>query len=84
MNGWIRITEIPFVWRELPIGVRVPWFAELDQLSHGEIGVDQRNRHGMEGQIPGCEPRIRENASRSEPRAVTSHTSKMRGIFRKT
>ena len=54
----IDVGEVPFVGRDLAVGMHVPLAQQQDELRLGEGGVDVRQRHAVEGQVPGREPRV--------------------------
>jgi len=54
----IHIAEIPFVGRQRPVRVLVPFPAQHDQLVLGEGRIQVGEGHAVEGQVPGGEPGI--------------------------
>src|SRR5260370_39511049 len=58
MNGWIHIAKGPFVGRHLSVWVHVPFAQQQNHLLLCEIGINQRQRDAMEGQIPSGKPWI--------------------------
>ena len=58
MHRRIGVAERPFISRQLPVRVHVPFPQDQQQLPLGEGRVDQREGDGMKRQIPGREPRV--------------------------
>jgi hypothetical protein len=58
VDGRVDVPERPFVRGELAVGVHVPLACQEDQLLLRELGVDQRQRHAMESEVPRRVPRI--------------------------
>ena len=58
MHRRIDIAEFPLVGRQLSIGRFVPFPQEERELLFCEIRIDQRERDGVERQVPGREPWI--------------------------
>ena len=54
----IDVAERPLVGRQLAVGMHVPFAQQQDELLLGELGIDQRQRHAVEGQVPGGVPGI--------------------------
>ena len=54
----VDVAEGPFVGRQLAVGVHVPFARKQDQLLLGELGIDQRQRDAVKGQVPGGIPGI--------------------------
>ena len=54
----IDVRERPLVGRQLPVRVHVPLAGEQDQLPLGEFRIDERERDGVEREVPGREPRV--------------------------
>src|ERR1700736_1473016 len=50
--GWIDVTEVPFIRRNLPVGMLVPFAGDDIQLRFGEAGIDQGEGNTMKRQIP--------------------------------
>ncbi len=63
MDGRIDVAEIPFVGRDLPVGVHVPFAQKQNQLVLGKFGihVPQRNhvKCGIPRGVPGILPLVR-------------------------
>ena len=58
MNGWVHVAERPFISRDLPVGVHVPFARHQDQLFFGKHRIHLRNRNAMECEIPSRVPRV--------------------------
>ncbi len=58
MHRWVDIAERPLVGGQLAIGVHVPLAHQQGELLLGELGVDQREGHTVESQVPRGEPRV--------------------------
>ena len=58
MNGWVYVAERPFISRDLPVGVHVPFARHQDQLFFGKHRIHLRNRNAMECEIPSRVPRV--------------------------
>ena len=58
MNRWIHIRKIPFVRGDLPVRMHVPLAQHQQQLRLSKLRINERERHRVEGQIPGGEPRV--------------------------
>ena len=58
MNRRVDVVELPFIRRDLPIGVHVPLAQHQDELLFGEVGVDKGERNAMKGKIPRRVPRV--------------------------
>ena len=58
VDGRIDVAEGPFVGGELAAGMHEPFAQEEDELALGEIGIDQCQRDGVEGEIPGGVPGV--------------------------
>ena len=54
----VRVAERPLVGRQRAVGVLEPLPAHRQQLVLGERRVDVGQRHGVEGEVPGGEPRV--------------------------
>ena len=54
----VDVGEVPLVGRDLPVRVHVPLAQQQHELRLGERRVDVRDRHAVEGQVPGREPRV--------------------------
>ena len=54
----VDVAEVPLVGGQRPVRVLEPLPAEQHQLVLGEPGVDVGQRHAVEGQVPGGEPRV--------------------------
>ena len=54
----VDVAELPFVGRHLAVGVHVPFAGQQHELLLGELGVDQRERHAVEREVPGGVPGI--------------------------
>ena len=57
-TGGLTSEKCPLVTRQLPVGVHVPLARQHHELLLGELGVDQRERDAVEGEIPGGVPGI--------------------------
>ena len=53
----VDVPEVPLIRRQRPLRVLEPLPADQDQLVLGERRVQVRQRHRVEGQVPGGEPR---------------------------
>ena len=58
MHRRVHITEGPLVRGELAVRVHEPLATEKDELRFRELGVDARERHAMESEVPGRIPRV--------------------------
>ena len=58
VHGRVDVVERPLVGRQLSVGMHVPLAQEQHQLLLGEVGVDERQRDAVEGQVPGGVPGI--------------------------
>ena len=58
MDGRVHVAELPLVGRHLAVRVHVPFARQQDELRLGELGIDQGERHAVEGQIPGRVPGV--------------------------
>ena len=58
MNRRVHVTEIPLVSRDLPAGMQVNPLEHQLHLFFGEVGVHDRQRKRVEGQIPSRVPGI--------------------------
>ena len=58
VNWWINVAEVPFVCRNLPVGMGVKTAQHKQQLFFGEVEIDQRKRDGVKSQIPSRIPGI--------------------------
>ena len=56
MHRRVDVAERPFVRRQLTVGMHVPLTRHQQQLLLGEVGIDQRQRDAVEGQVPGGIP----------------------------
>ena len=54
----VDVAEVPLVGGQGPVGMLEPLPAQQDQLVLGEGRVDVGQRHAVEGQVPGREPRV--------------------------
>ena len=54
----VDVAERPFVGRQFAVRIHQPDPAEQLELPLGELGVDQRQRDAMKGEVPGREPGI--------------------------
>jgi hypothetical protein len=54
----VDVGEVPFVRRQLAVGVHVPLAAQEHELGLGELRVDVGERHAVEGQVPRGVPRV--------------------------
>ena len=58
MDRRVHVAEIPLVGRDLAAGMQVHRMEHQFHLLLGEVGVHNRERKGVEGQIPGRVPGI--------------------------
>ena len=58
VHGRVDVTELPFVCRQLAVGVLAPLPAHEHELVLGELRVHVRDRDGVEGEVPGGEPGV--------------------------
>jgi len=58
MHRRVEVGELPFVGRDLAVGVLELLEQQQPQLFLGELGVDDGEGHAVEGQVPGGEPGI--------------------------
>ena len=58
MHRRIDVAEVPFVGRNLAVGMHVALAEHQFELLLAEIGIDQRQGDDMEGKIPGRVPGI--------------------------
>ena len=58
MHWRIHIAERPFVSRQLPVRMHVPFAQQEHELLFSELGINQRERHAVKRQVPGRVPRI--------------------------
>jgi hypothetical protein len=56
MHRRIHVAERPLIGRDLPVGMHIPLAQDERELLLGEVGIHQRQRHAMKGQIPGGIP----------------------------
>ena len=54
----IYIGKIPFVGRNLPVGMHVPLVEEEEQLVFGKFRIQTGQRNAVEGQVPGSIPGV--------------------------
>ena len=54
----VHVAQRPLVRWKLAVRMHVPLAQEQHELFLGELGVDDRERHAVEGQIPGGVPRV--------------------------
>ena len=54
----VDIAEVPFVCRDLAVGVQVPLPEHQVELLLGEVEVHRREGDGVERQVPGCVPGV--------------------------
>ena len=54
----VDVAERPLVGGELAVRVHVPLAQQQEQLLLGEVGVDQRERDAVEGEVPRRVPRV--------------------------
>ena len=54
----VDVAERPFIGRQLPVRVHVPFAGQQHELVLGEIRVDQREGHAVEREVPGGVPRV--------------------------
>src|SRR5277367_5837537 len=47
-----KVAQVPFIRRDLPIGVGIQASQHEQELLFGKVEVHQRERKGMKGQIP--------------------------------
>ena len=53
----INVVEIPFVSRNFPVGMLIPFADDEIELRFGELNIDQSERNAVESKVPGCVPR---------------------------
>src|SRR4029077_18043992 len=53
----INVVEIPFVSRNLPVGMLIPFADNEIELRFGELNIDQSERNAVESKVPRCVPR---------------------------
>ena len=58
MHRRVDVAEGPLIRRQRPVRMHEPFMRQQQQLLLGKFRIDQRERHGLERQIPGCIPRI--------------------------
>ena len=58
MHRRIDVAEVPFVGRDLAVGVHVPLAQHQVQLLLAEVGIHQRQREHVERQVPGRIPGV--------------------------
>ena len=58
VHGRVHVAEVPLVGRDLPAGVQVRLAQHQLQLLLGEVHVHPRQRHRVEGQVPGRVPGV--------------------------
>ena len=58
VHRWVDVAELPLVGGELAVRVHRPLPAHQHQLLLGELRIDVGQRHGVEGEVPGGEPRV--------------------------
>ena len=58
VNGRIHVVEVPLVGGKLAVRVLIAIEQHQRELFVGEVRVDERQRHRVEGQVPGGEPRV--------------------------
>ena len=56
--GRIDVAKIPFVGRDLPVRMLVPFAYDQIELPFGELRIDQGERDAVEGQVPRGVPRV--------------------------
>ncbi len=54
----VHVGEVPLVGGQRPVRVLEPLTAQQEQLVLGEPGIDVRQRHAVEGQVPRRVPRV--------------------------
>ena len=54
----VDIAECPLVGGKLAVGVHVPLARQQFKLALGEVGIDQRQRDAVKGQVPAGVPGI--------------------------
>ena len=54
----VDVAEVPLVGGQRPVRVLEPLPAQQHELVLGEPGIDVRQGHAVEGQVPGGEPRV--------------------------
>ena len=54
----IHIAKSPFIGRQLPVGMHVPFTQQQNELLLGKVRIDQRQRHRVKGQVPRRKPRV--------------------------
>ena len=58
VHRWIHVIEVPFVGRDLAVGVHIPLAQQNKKLPLGKFRVEPRHRQHVERQVPSCEPGI--------------------------
>src|SRR5690242_21272322 len=58
MHGRIYVAESPFIRRQLPVGVHVPFAEQENELLFGEVGIDQSDGNAVKSEVPGGVPGI--------------------------
>jgi hypothetical protein len=58
VHGRVDVAEVPLVRRDLAVGVQVEAAQQQVQLALGEGEIDHRQGDGVEGEVPGREPRV--------------------------
>ena len=58
MHRRIDVAERPLVGRQLAVRVHVPLARQQHELLLRELGIDQRQRDRVEGEVPGRVPRV--------------------------
>src|SRR5438046_856996 len=58
LDGWVYVTEVPFVGGHLTVGMQVALTQHEIKLGGSEVRVHKGERDGMKGEIPGSKPWI--------------------------
>ena len=58
MDGRVHVAEVPLVGRDLPVRVEIQAAQQQQELLLGEVEIDERERNGVERQVPGRVPGI--------------------------
>ena len=58
VDGRVDVAEVPLVGRDLAVGVHVALAQHQLELLLGEVGVDERQRRAVEGEVPGGVPGV--------------------------
>src|SRR5262249_19218664 len=55
-DWWIYVAKVPFVGRNLTVGVLIPFAHDKIELRFGELSVNKREWNAMKRQVPRCVP----------------------------